>query len=429
MHAFTLLFVASLTLSTAIHLWLSRRQNARVADHRRQVPAPFKDQIPLAAHQRAADYTLAKNRLGRLELIADAGLLLAWILGGGLALLDDGARALGGSPVWTGIAVILGMALISGALTLPFDGYRTFKLEADFGFNRIRLNTYITDKLKGVVLALALGVPLLWVVLTLMAAAGNYWWLWVWLVWIGFSLLMLWAFPKFIAPLFNTFEPLPDDNLRQRIDSLLRRCGFTSRGVFVMDGSKRSGHGNAYFTGFGNNKRIVFFDTLLTSLNARQIEAVLAHELGHFHHRHIRNQIIVTGGVALLALALLGWLIETPWFYAGLGVDQPSDYMALALLILTGPIFGFWIAPLRAALSRRHEFEADAYAAQQTAAADLISALVKLYQDNATTLTPDPLHSAYYDSHPPAPMRIARLQAQDARPGTHHCTRQSSCAP
>ena len=262
-----------------------------------------------------------------------------------------------------------------------------------------------------------------------MAAAGSYWWLWVWLVWIGFSLLMLWAFPKFIAPLFNTFEPLPDDNLRQRIDSLLRRCGFTSRGVFVMDGSKRSGHGNAYFTGFGNNKRIVFFDTLLTSLNARQIEAVLAHELGHFHHRHIRNQIIVTGGVALLALALLGWLIETPWFYAGLGVDQPSDYMALALLILTGPIFGFWIAPLRAALSRRHEFEADAYAAQQTAAADLISALVKLYQDNATTLTPDPLHSAYYDSHPPAPVRIARLQAQDARPGTHHCTRQSSCAP
>lgn len=410
MHAFTLLFLTLLTLSTAIHLWLAQRQNACVIRHRDQVPAAFKDRIPLAAHQRAADYTLAKNRLGRLELMLGAGLLLAWTSGGGLTLLDDGARTLAWSPAWTGVAVILAMTLINGVLTLPIDGYRTFKLEADFGFNRTRLNTYIADKLKGIGLTLALGVPLLWIVLTLMEAGGNYWWLWVWLVWTGFTMLMMWAFPKFIAPLFNTFRPLPDDTLRQRIEGLLRRCGFTNQGVFVMDGSKRSGHGNAYFTGFGRNKRIVFFDTLLASLNERQIEAVLAHELGHFHHRHIRNHAIVISGVTLAALALLGWLIEAPWFYAGLGVEQPSTYLALALLIIAGPVFGFWITPLNAMLARKHEFEADAYAAQQTHAADLISALVKLYQDNAATLTPDPLHSAYYDSHPPAPVRIARLQ-------------------
>ena len=433
MHAFTLLFLTLLALSTAIHLWLAQRQSAHVTRHREHVPAPFEGRIPLAAHRRAADYTLAKNRLGRLELIAGTCLLLAWTAGGGLTLLDGGARTLAWSPVWTGIAVILAMTLINGVLTLPIDSYRTFKLEAGFGFNRTCLNTYITDKLKGIGLTLALGIPVLWTVLTLMETSGGYWWLWVWLVWTGFTVLMMWAFPKFIAPLFNRFQPLPDNTLRQRIAGLLQRCGFTNQGVFVMDGSKRSGHGNAYFTGFGRNKRIVFFDTLLASLNERQIEAVLAHELGHFHHRHIRTHAIVISSVTLIALALLGWLIETPWFYAGLGVDRPSTYLALALLIIAGPVFGFWITPLNAMLARRHEFAADAYAARQTNAADLMSALVKLYQDNAATLTPDPLHSAYYDSHPPAPVRIARLQAQHRNTNrhlsSHHNRRETPCAP
>lgn len=410
MHPFTLIFIAALAGATLLQLWLARRQDRHVLAHRDAVPKAFADHIRLEAHQKAADYTRAKLRFGRWDILFGALITLIWTQGGGLEWLDALWRPWAPDPVWAGVAVILSLAFIGGLLELPFSLWRTFRIEARFGFNRSSPGLFFADQLKGIGIGLVLGVPLLWVVLTLMNGAGSLWWLYVWAVWMGFSLLLTWAWPVFIAPLFNKFSPLEDAVLKDRIEGLLRRCGFTSQGIFVMDGSRRSAHGNAYFTGFGGNKRIVFFDTLLESLTPQQVEAVLAHELGHFKLRHIRTRLAVTAAIALLSLALLGWLSGQTWFYTALGVSTPSSHAALLLFMLAGPPFALALAPLMSAFSRKHEFQADAYAARQADAEDLVSALVKLYEDNANTLTPDPLYSAFHDSHPPAPIRIAHLR-------------------
>ena len=410
MNAFTIAFLALLATGTLLQLWLSARQIRHVRAHRGEVPEAFADSIGLAAHQKAADYTLARTRLGMVETLYEALLLLAWTLGGGLDLLDSAWRALGWNELPTGVAVMLSAFLVMGLLELPFSIWNTFVLEERFGFNRTRPGTFVADLVKQTLLMLALGTPLLWVVLWLMQASGPLWWLWVWLVWMGFTLFMLWAYPAFIAPLFNRFEPLEDEALKQRIEALLARCGFTSRGVFVMDGSRRSGHGNAYFTGLGRNKRIVFFDTLLDSLDPDEVEAVLAHELGHFRHHHVTKRLASMALLSLAGLAALGWLLEQPAFFSGLGVSQPSIYMGLLLFLMVSPLVSVFLQPLMSRLSRRHEFQADEYAARQTRATDLIHALVKLYRENSATLTPDPLYSAFHDSHPPAPVRIAHLQ-------------------
>jgi STE24 endopeptidase len=415
MNDYSNLFLIFLCASTGVQLWLSLRQSRHVLAHRQQVPAAFADKIPLSDHQKAADYSLAKGRTGRLELLWASLLLLGWTLGGGLQLLDDLWQPAGLGGAWHGAAVFVSLLLIGMLLDLPFDLYRTFRLETRFGFNRSTPALWAVDQIKGLALMLIIGIPLLWLILRLMDNAGEFWWFYVWLVWSGFSLLMLWAFPRFIAPLFNTFEPLQAGELKDRIEALLQRCGFSSNGLFVMDGSRRSSHGNAYFTGFGSNKRIVFFDTLLKGLNPDQVEAVLAHELGHFRHHHIRIHLLITLVGSLLALAILGLLIKQPGFYSGLGVSTPSSHMALILFMLVSPVFGFFLGPLFAALSRRHEFQADRYAADQSSAQWLIEALVSMYRDNAATLTPDPLHSAFHDSHPPAPIRIDRLQQQRTR--------------
>jgi STE24 endopeptidase len=409
MHTFTYVFLVVTISALLLQQYLVWRQMNHVRRHRAAVPPAFAEKIPLSAHQKAADYTLAKNRLERIDIVYSTILLLLWTLGGGLALLDDAIRTLGLSSLWTGTVFLLALSLIASWLDLPLAAWRTFVLEQRFGFNRTTIKIFIGDQLKQVLLLLLLGTPLLLVILWLMANSGSAWWVYVWAVWIGFGLFMMWAYPTFIAPLFNKFSPLKDENLRQRIARLLERCGFTSKGIFVVDGSKRSGHGNAYFTGLGHNKRIVFFDTLLDSLGAEEIEAVLAHELGHFKRKHIIKRIISMAVFALLGLALLGWLIEQPWFYTALGVKQASLYMALALFMLIMPVFTIFLQPLASWFSRKHEFEADAFAAQQSDANALVQALVKLYEENASTLTPDPLYSAFHDSHPPAPVRIDHL--------------------
>ncbi len=408
-NGFTLAFLALLGAGTLLRLWLAARQIRHVRAHRDRVPEAFADRIDLADHQRAADYTLARTRLGRWELLYDALLLLGWTLGGGLNLLDAAWRDLHWGPVATGTGVLLSAFLLMALLDLPFSLYATFGIEQRFGFNRTRPATFAGDLLKQMLLTLALGGPLIALVLWLMQVTGRYWWLWVWGVWTGFSLLMMWAYPAFIAPLFNRFTPLEDAGLRERIERLLARCGFTSRGIFVMDGSRRSGHGNAYFTGLGRNKRIVFFDTLLDSLEPDQIEAVLAHELGHFKRHHIRKRLITTALLSLVALAVLGWLIRNPAFFQGLGVAHPSNHMGLLLFLLLAPVAGVFLQPLASFVSRRHEFEADEFAARQTDARHLIEALVRLYRENASSLTPDPLYSAFHDSHPPAPVRVGHL--------------------
>lgn len=407
---FTFLFLGTLLLSTGLQLWLAWRHIRYVSQHRDAVPPAFADDIPLAEHQKAADYTAAKGRLGYLDLALSVVLLLAWTLGGGLGWLDALWQQTGWPPLVIGTAVILSMLLINAAVELPLSAYRTFGLEQRFGFNRSTPALYVMDLLKGLLVALALGVPLLLATLWFMQATGAWWWLWVWALWQGFTLFITWAYPALIAPLFNKFSPLTDEMLKSRIETLLARCGFKSRGVFVMDGSRRSAHGNAYFTGMGNNKRIVFFDTLLDSLTPAQIEAVLAHELGHFRLRHITKRLLVSAAMSLAALALLGWLAGQAWFYTGLGVAYAAPHLALLLFMLAGPSFLFLLTPLSAMYSRKHEFEADAYATEQSDATELAAALVRLYRDNANTLTPDPIHSAFYDSHPPAPVRIARLQ-------------------
>jgi len=407
---FTLLFLAAIALTLAGRLWLTLRQIRHVAAHRAAVPADFAERIPLAAHQKAADYTVDRNKLAIFTTLVDAALLLALTLGGGLAWLHDFWNArLTGLPY--GLALIFSVMLISAVIDLPFSLYRQFVVEARYGFNRMTLGLFCADLLKHTLLGVAIGTPVILAVLWLMGAMGPFWWLYVWLFWCAFNLVALFVYPTWIAPLFNKFSPLEDGEMKARIEALLARCGFRSSGLFVMDGSKRSSHGNAYFTGFGNNKRIVFFDTLLARLAPGEIEAVLAHELGHFRRHHIVQRIAFMFAGALGFLWLLGQLIDAPWFYNGLGVPAQSTALALILFFLVIPVFTFPLKPLTSYLSRRNEFEADTYATENAAAGDLVRALVKLYEDNASTLTPDPLHSLFYDSHPPAAVRIARLQA------------------
>lgn len=409
---FSLVFVIALVGAMILQWWLNRRQLRHIARFRDAVPPDFADKISLSAHQKAADYTSAKVRLGQIELFYSSAILLLWTLGGGLNWLDGLWSHWIANPLWLGVGFIISMLLISNLLDLPFSLYRTFVLENRYGFNRTTPLLFISDLFKGLALTIIIGVPLLWVVLWLMQSAGTLWWVYVWAVWMGFSLLMMFVYPIWIAPLFNKFAPLEDSALRERIENLLTRCGFTSKGIFIMDGSRRSSHGNAYFTGLGDNKRIVFFDTLLKSLQPKEIEAVLAHELGHFKRKHIQKQLLAMTVLTFVSLAVLGVLIQQDWFFHGLGVNTPSTHAALVLFILLLSVLGVYFQPLFSYFSRRHEFEADDFAASQSDARDLVHALVKLYEENASTLTPDPLYSAFHDSHPPAPVRIAHLSTK-----------------
>jgi STE24 endopeptidase len=410
-HAFAWIFLAALLASTATRLWLAARQVRHVRAHRDAVPASFAGAIPLAAHQKAADYTVAKAGIGMADTCLSAAMALALTFGGALQWLSDAwARVAPPFGIWHGVALIVSVVVLLSAIELPLALYRTFVVEARFGFNRMTPKLFAVDLAKQALLSALLGIPLLVLVLWLMARMGERWWLWVWLAWAGFNLLVLLIYPTFIAPLFNKFSPLADRELAARIESLLERCGFRSGGLYVMDGSKRSSHGNAYFTGFGAAKRIVFFDTLLERLAPAEVEAVLAHELGHFKRHHVWKRIAVLFAGSLALLWILGWLIEQPWFYSSLNVTTMSTATALLLFALVAPAFTFLLQPLASLHSRRHEFEADAYAAAHADAGELVQALVKLYQDNASTLTPDPIHSAFYDSHPPAATRIARLR-------------------
>ncbi|HEY5719671.1 MAG TPA: M48 family metallopeptidase [Gammaproteobacteria bacterium] len=411
MNTFTLLFLCMLGLSLGVEVWLALRQLRHVRAHRERVPAPFADRVTPEEHRKAADYTVARTRFGLVGLAAGALLLLGWTLGGGIALLQAQWQGLLGPGLAAGVALLLSVLLLGVLLELPLAAWRTFRLEARFGFNRNTPRQFALDTLKGLGLALALGVPLAWAALWLMQRAGPGWWLWLWALWFGFNLLLAWAWPRLIAPLFNRFTPLTEAALKARVDALLARTGFDSRGVFVMDGSRRSAHGNAYFTGFGRAKRIVLFDTLVATLAPAEVEAVLAHELGHFRLHHVAKRLAASALLSLGGLALLGWLAGQAWFYHGLGVAQPSDAAALLLFALALPPFTTLLHPLGAWLARRHEYQADAFAAQHSDRAALAAALVKLYRDNASTLTPDPLHSAFHDSHPPAPLRLARLAA------------------
>ena len=412
MQTFTYLFLAFLLASTLVQVYLSLRQKHYVSAHRAEVPAAFADKISLGEHQKAADYTLAKGAFGRLELLIGLVILLGWTLGGGLDWLDGVWRRLGWGELATGTAVIVSLMVISGLLDIPASLYRTFVLEERFGFNQMTFATYITDTLKSTALALVIGVPLVMLIFWLMKSAGDLWWLYAWAALTAFSLFITWAYPKFIAPLFNKFSPLEEGEVANRIHALLERTGFNSKGVFVMDGSKRSAHGNAYFTGFGKNKRIVFFDTLLKHLTPAQVEAVLAHELGHFKRKHVIKGMALSMLLTLSGFMVLAWLMRQDWFYTSLGISQPSTYMALLLFVMVSPVFTFFIGPMMAWWSRKHEFEADDFAAEQSSGTELINALVGLYKENASTLTPDPVYSAFYDSHPPATIRIAHLQQQ-----------------
>ena len=411
---FTLVFLLLLALYLGLKLWLDVRQIQHVRAKRDHVPAQFAEKIGLAAHQKAADYTVAKTRLGVAGEFVDAIVLLAFTLGGGLAWLYAAASVLASAPLLRDLLLLAGYALLSGIVGLPLSLYGTFGIEARFGFNKMTWRLWLADLAKGLLMAAVLGLPLAALVLWLMQSTGALWWLYAWLAWCAFQLLMLVLYPTVIAPFFNKFTPLDEGAVRARVEALLARCGFQSKGLFVMDGSRRSAHGNAYFTGFGAAKRIVFFDTLLKLLEPPEVEAVLAHELGHFKRHHVIKRIVWIFSASLVFLWVLSVLMRQPWFYAGLGVPLPdaavSNGLALLLFALVAPLVTFPFSPLLCAYSRKHEFEADAYAAQQSSAGDLAHSLVKMYEDNASTLTPDPLHSAFYDSHPPAAVRIARLQ-------------------
>jgi STE24 endopeptidase len=408
---FSLLFVFTVVTSTALRVWLAIRQMRHILVHRETVPFEFATGIPLADHRKAADYSRAKLHLSLVILATEAVLLFALTLGGILDQLDRyWFEQLGQRTSSHGLALFACIGLIGFVIDLPFTLYRTFVIEARFGFNKMTPALFVADLVRQTALAVLIGAPLLFAVLWLMTAMGEGWWWYVWLLWLGFNLLVLLLYPTLIAPLFNKFSPLPAGDLKTRIEALLARCGFTASGLFVMDGSRRSAHGNAYFTGLGRAKRIVFFDTLIDKLTPPEVEAVLAHELGHFKHRHVWKRIGLMAAMSLGLLWLLGRLIAEPWFYHGLGVTTASTAMALILFAQVLPPFLFPLSPLASLLSRRHEYEADAYAAEQTDPRDLVNALVTLYRDNATTLTPDPLHSLFYDSHPPASLRVARLR-------------------
>ncbi len=408
---FSLVFLFVVALTLGLRLWLSWRQARSVAAHRAAVPSPFTDRIPLDAHQKAADYTRARLAVGAVELLVETALLLVLTLGGGLQwLFDRAAQLFEAGGLWHGVAFLSLIAIVSFAVGLPFSIWRTFVTEARLGFNKTTPATFIGDLAKGVLVGAALGLPVIALVLWMMQATGERWWVWVWAFWLSFNLLIMVLYPILIAPLFNKFVPLEDGPLKERIEALLQRCGFKTSGLFVMDGSKRSAHGNAYFTGLGAAKRIVFFDTLVERLTPQEVEAVLAHELGHFKLRHLWQRVAVMAAMSLAILALLGWLMGEDWFFAGLGMQAHGEAAALALVLFALPVFTFPLTPLTSLWSRRHEFQADAYAAHHAQAEDLVSALVKLYRDNAGTLTPDPLYSAFYDSHPPAPIRVAQLR-------------------
>jgi len=410
-HFFTVITLVFMTLSVSLRLWLGWRQGRFVAAHRGAVPAAFADRISLEAHQKAADYTLAKLRFGVLGLVVEVLFFLALIWGGGLTWLHEFWIArLDGIPY--AIALIASVLAISALIDLPLSFFRQFRLEARFGFNRMTLSLFFSDFVKQAIIAVILGLPLLAAMFWLMMSMGAYWWFYVWLLWGGFNLVALFVYPLWIAPLFNRFTPLPEGEVKERVKALLERGGFDQRELFVMDSSRRSSHGNAYFTGFGKSRRIVFFDTLLEKLSPTQVEAVLAHELGHFHHRHIVKRIVSIFALAFLFFAGLDQLLSTSWFFTGLGIDAQNTAMALTLFVLVSPWFTFPFTPLFSAWSRRYEFEADAYAVLMTRAEDLTAALVQLYKDNAATLTPDPLYSLFYDSHPSAGERIAHLEAQ-----------------
>ena len=403
-------FISVLALTTITRIWLGSRHIGFMLNHRNRVPEAFTKNISLDAHQKAADYTTAKTKLVIGESIVQALLLFTFTLGGGLQYIDYVWRDLmPEQEMLRGALVILSALMVSSVVDLPFDYYKTFVIDTHFGFNKMTRKMFVMDAVKQGILGLVLGAPILFAALWLMQGAGQYWWLYLWAVWSVFNLLVLAIYPTFIAPLFNKFSPLQDEALKSRIEALLKKCGFKSQGLFVMDSSARSSHGNAYFTGFGKNKRVVFFDTLLERLNADEIEAVLAHELGHFKHKHVIKRIAMMFTISFLGLALLGWLNQQTWFFLGLGVNDMSSYMALILFLLVSPVFLFVLRPMMASYSRKNEFEADAYAATHSSAKHLVKALVKLYRDNASTLTPDPLHSAFYDSHPPASIRIAKL--------------------
>jgi STE24 endopeptidase len=419
MHALLLTscFIAALLLSLVLKYWLATRQMRHVAAHRDAVPAAFAATIPLAAHRKAADYTLAKGRFGLLSTAFGAAMLLGWTLLGGLDALNVAVRDVlqpsGGDMAYQ-LGLLAAFALIGGLLDAPFELWSTFRIEQRFGFNRMTWKLYLADTLKGILVGVIVGLPIAALILWIMGAAGSLWWLWAWGAWMGFNLLILVLYPTVIAPLFNKFEPLADRSLEARVQALMARCGFTAKGLFVMDGSRRSAHANAYFTGFGAAKRVVFFDTLLSKLSPGEVEAVLAHELGHFKHKHVLKRIVAMFAISLAGFALLGWMSGQAWFYQGLGVEPnvaaANDALALLLFMLVTPVFGFFVSPLLAGLSRRHEFEADAYACAQASGADLAAALLKLHEDNAATLTPDPVYVKFYYSHPPASERLAAMR-------------------
>ena len=410
---FTFAFAVALAAGLVVKLWLATRQVRHVARHRDAVPAAFAQAITLAAHQKAADYTVAKTRFGLLEMAWGTAVLLGWTLLGGLDLLNRQLMDWMGGGMLQQLALLSAFALISGLLDLPFTLWQTFRLEERFGFNKMTWRLWLLDGVKSLVLGALIGLPIAALILWLMGAAGSLWWLWAWGAWMAFNLLLMLVYPTFIAPLFNKFKPLDDASLKSRVNALMQRCGFAAKGLFVMDGSTRSAHANAYFTGFGASKRVVFYDTLLRQLNAGEVEAVLAHELGHFKHRHVAKRMAAMFALSLAGFALLGWLSVHPWFYVGLGVQPnmaaPNDALAILLFMLAVPVFGFFVAPLPVRISRKHEFEADAYAIAQTSGANLSAALLKLYQDNASTLTPDPVFVKFYYSHPPASERLARM--------------------
>ena len=408
------MFAAALGLGLLLRFWLSSRQIRHVAQHREHVPAAFAGTISLAAHQKAADYTLAKARLGLLEMALGAAVLLGWTLLGGLSALNQALGQWMGHGMIQQLALLAAFVVLSGVVDLPLSWYQTFVLEQRFGFNKMTPRLWLVDLLKSSLIGALIGLPIAALILWMMASAGGLWWLWAWLFWMGFNVLLLVIYPTLIAPLFNKFAPLEDETLRSRVTALMQRCGFSAKGLFVMDGSKRSAHANAYFTGFGAAKRVVFYDTLLAKLSAPEVDAVLAHELGHFKHKHIIKRIVSMFALSLAGFALLGYLTQQVWFYTGLGVQpnvaSSNDALALLLFMLAMPVFSFFISPLFAQLSRKHEFEADAYAVRQTSAQDLSTALLKLYEDNASTLTPDPLYVRFYYSHPGATERLARMQ-------------------
>ncbi|KOC20283.1 peptidase M48 [Comamonas testosteroni] len=419
--ALSLLFATAVALQWLLRVWLVSRQVRHVATHRGAVPPAFAHRISLSAHQKAADYTLAKAKVSLIDITLSAAVLLCWTLLGGLDWLNRWLLASMGPGLWQQLALLACFAVISALIELPLSLYQTFRLEQRFGFNQMTPGLWLGDLLKSTLVAAIIGLPLAALILWLMGSTGPLWWLWAWGAWTAFNLLLMWIFPSFIAPLFNKFEPLADEGLKSRVTQLMERCGFAAKGLFVMDGSRRSAHANAYFTGFGNSKRVVFFDTLLRQLSPGEVEAVLAHELGHFKHKHISKRMVLMFGVSLLGFALLGWLSQQLWFYTGLGVsvllgpniDVAAENNALALLLfmLAVPVFSFFVTPLMSAMSRRDEFEADAYAMQQADGAQLASALLKLYEDNASTLTPDPWYVSFYYSHPPAVDRLARMPA------------------